>query len=377
MNQITLPTFLLLLIPLIQIKAQTIVGNHFITSVTDVRVYHTNSQYDTLGKDRYTFVKKGVKFTVIDINAKAAIIEFWNYDSTFKQSTEKTNTETLQTSLNTLKDKHTAIVKAEQIAFQKLDKAYSLEQNKEKLTTLNAELDSVSALIDAAKDTVQHLEARVQYTVERLAAINADPNDRRDAIYVKGDKFDYSTLGAYVDGRANGRQFIIELSDLDSKCTPYNGNANDFTWGAVTVPIKMRFGDGDRRQFSFEASANLGLFAGYKRQIRGVKLQSLNFLFGTSIASVSYEPEDFLIRSGAWKDTTGKFSGTSLALSTNVGIVYQIESFQIGVFTGLDFIPRELGKGWTHQGMPWFGVGIGFGLFAKDKKGGKAENSNK
>lgn len=188
------------------------------------------------------------------------------------------------------------------------------------------------------------------------------------------ERYDYANATAYADGNCNGRHFLIELDDLDTRCTEYNGSAHSFTWGAVTVPIKIRFGDGDSTYFGFEPTANLGLTAGYRYQIKGRANHALNVLGGTSIGSTSFRKVDFET-AYVNTDTVTDFSGTGLVLSTILGLVYQYDSFQIGLFTGLDFLPNELGRQWKHQGIPWLGVGIGIGLFSKEKEE-KAQGNN-
>lgn len=189
------------------------------------------------------------------------------------------------------------------------------------------------------------------------------------------DKVDYSGVGTYVDVAADGKHFLMKLTDLDSKCKEYFGNRHDFTWGAVTIPLKMRFGDGEKKYFGVEPTANLGLFAGWRRQIRGAKVQAINLLFGTSASNITLRDEDVDMVKYLEADSSAIRPDNALAISASIGTVYQIESFQIGIFLGWDIVPSQLGRHWRHRDTPWLGIGIGFGLFAKDKTGhGKGTN---
>lgn len=47
--------------------------------------------------------------------------------------------------------------------------------------------------------------------------------------------------------------------------------------------------------------------------------------------------------------------------------MYQYDKFQIGLFTGLDFIDKSAGKNWAYQGKSWLGFAIGFSLFGENK----------
>ena len=53
----------------------------------------------------------------------------------------------------------------------------------------------------------------------------------------------------------------------------------------------------------------------------------------------------------------------------SLGMLYQYETFQVGVFTGVDVIPGELGRNWKHQGRPWIGFALGVSLFTKTNPG--------
>lgn len=255
---------------------QTIIGKSFVTEVPDIRVYHMdlneNRVQTTNQTQAFTFVRKGTRFTVLNLVGNGAVVRFWRY------------------------------------------------------------------------------------------------GEEQDGANV-ADKVDYTNVGAYVNASADGKHFLMELTDLDSKCKEYFGFRHDFTWGAVTIPLKMRFGDADDRYFGFEPTANLGLFAGWRRQIRGSRPQSFNLLLGTSASNVTLRDVDVDMISYLNTDSTATRPENALAISASIGTVYQIESFQFGLFIGLDFIPGQDGRFWRHQGIPWLGLGIGFGLFSKEKTG--------
>lgn len=357
--------------------AQTIIGKSYITAVPDIRAYHVDADHNKIGKDDYTFITKSIKFTVIDLTDSGAIIEFWNFgsgDTAIGGNPRQQQLDRLRTnqkSTEELMDKDSLKLSSLNAEILSIQGESQAKANKTvQVVELKARLDSLEKKRNELKTNVDKLEKEIE------ASKPGPENQYGDRIASKSDKFEYRNLGAYIDSRANGKHFLIDLEDLDGKCGPYNGNGNEFTWGAVTIPIKMRFGDGNNRYFSFEPAANLGLFAGYRRQIRGAKVQAINLLFGTSIGSVTLRTEDFFLSSGAERDTTGQYTGTALGLSASIGLVYQIESFQIGLFTGSDFLPSKVGTYWRHQGIPWFGVGIGFGLFSKDKSDGSAKNNN-
>ena len=54
---------------------------------------------------------------------------------------------------------------------------------------------------------------------------------------------------------------------------------------------------------------------------------------------------------------------SAAALTPVIGMIKSIKNFQVGLFVGADYLSRDLAKNWVYQGKPWFGVGIGLGIF--------------
>lgn len=162
----------------------------------------------------------------------------------------------------------------------------------------------------------------------------------------------------YITEESNGKYFIIDLDDFNKKTSEYYGANHSFTWGFSTLPIKLRFG-GMNRNFEFEKGFSLGINAGYDYQFKSRIKQSIDVLFGIGISTVAITPES--VSNYIDKATTiGAFS-------PSLGVVYSYESFQIGLFSGYDFIPGELGKKWVFRNKPWLGLGLGFIIFQKNK----------
>lgn len=162
----------------------------------------------------------------------------------------------------------------------------------------------------------------------------------------------------YITKETNGKYFIIDLDDFNKKTSEYYGTNHSFTWGFSMLPIKLRFG-GKNRNFEYEKGFSLGINAGYDYQFKSRIKQSIDVLFGIGISTVAISPEsvsNYIDKS----TTTGAFS-------PSLGIVYSYESFQIGVFSGYDIIPGELGKKWVFRNKPWLGLGLGFIIFQKNK----------
>lgn len=155
--------------------------------------------------------------------------------------------------------------------------------------------------------------------------------------------------------------FKLPLKIFSTKCE-LAFSRHSFTVGGLVLPIKIRFGaksaDGTiKRDFTFSGDASVGLSAGYKYTGNGTV--SHNFLTGLAITSVSVSPA-----------TTNKFvtAETNLAAITwHFGYLLEIDRFQFGAFTGIDYLAGEAGRQWMYRHKPWLGVGLGFS-FLNHKK---------
>jgi hypothetical protein len=162
----------------------------------------------------------------------------------------------------------------------------------------------------------------------------------------------------YISNETNDKYFLIDLADFNNKTSEYYGSNHSFVWGFSLLPIKLRFGDANR-PFNYETGFSLGTNAGYEYQIKSRVKQSVGLLFGIGISTVGITPET--VNNYIDKTTTVG------ALTPSLGLVYSYENFQIGVFSGYDIIPGELGKNWQYRNSPWLGLGLGFTIFQRNK----------
>jgi hypothetical protein len=159
--------------------------------------------------------------------------------------------------------------------------------------------------------------------------------------------------------------FILPLSEF-AKAVEKHPKA-PFALGIAVIPIKMRFGGGsannnDKRHFSFESSVSLGFSVGINVKLDKSKFTARNniaFLTGISLTSV---PLDNFTTKGFLKSSTNNASITG-----HIGILYQIDNFQIGIFSGIDYLAGRIGEEWKYRNKPWIGLGIGFSIFQAKK----------
>jgi hypothetical protein len=154
---------------------------------------------------------------------------------------------------------------------------------------------------------------------------------------------------AYLDYWANNMQFFMPLKEFNDNCEPIYPSAISFTWGLLTLPVKMRFGTKDA-PFTFEEKVNFGLTFGVKFQNVSTTYSAHNILAGISVSNVKIN-----------ENTSGS------ALSFSAGYMFQYDKFQAGAFLGLDFVGDTQRSQFQYHGRPWLGFAIGLSLFGENK----------
>jgi hypothetical protein len=166
------------------------------------------------------------------------------------------------------------------------------------------------------------------------------------------------TTGAPVDPDI---YFHLPLKVFTNECD-LRLNRHSFTIGALVMPIKLRFGakSGDgtqRREFTFTNDVSIGLSIGFKYAPN--KKYAHNFLTGISLTSVGVTPDD---TKGAVTTATNLS-----AITWHLGYLFQIDNFQVGAFTGVDYLAGKPGRMWDYKNEMWFGIGVGYSIFSSKK----------
>jgi len=161
-----------------------------------------------------------------------------------------------------------------------------------------------------------------------------------------------------VDRDVDGKIFTIILKDLNEKCMPYFGHKTSFTFGAMTIPMKIRFGKKTNRRTLVEEKLNIGLTPGLKFQISSRKEQSITLMANIGVSNVRTSTDTF---NAGYVPS----SDNEPALSGAFGLMYQYEKFQIGVLSGKDWLLSDGAPSWKYQSKQWLGIGIGFSFFGQ------------
>ncbi|NTS41925.1 hypothetical protein HRG84_13495 [Flavisolibacter sp. BT320] len=155
----------------------------------------------------------------------------------------------------------------------------------------------------------------------------------------------------------NYRYFLLARSDFDAKCEERQPK-NQFSLGAMTLPIKVRFGEKDKNgenksYSSFTGNISLGLSFGLKHNY--TRRFAVNYLAGFSLSAIPVSSET---TKGFIENETNQ-----AAVTWHAGVLTEIDNFQIGIFTGIDYLSGKIQKEWVYRNKPWLGVGIGFSFF--------------
>jgi hypothetical protein len=176
---------------------------------------------------------------------------------------------------------------------------------------------------------------------------------------------------SFIGPWADGLSFLLPLSSLNSMTAEYFGKGMAFTWGAMTLPLKLRFKHKESIYGGYEEKLNLGLNVGLKMQIPGRVQRSLNIVSALGVGNV--RTDSISMKPGYY--ISDRISAS--AVSFDIGCLFESDAFQVGIFLGKDYLPGPLSKQWRYQGKTWLGIAIGVSLFNKSKATSESgENQN-
>ena len=165
--------------------------------------------------------------------------------------------------------------------------------------------------------------------------------------------------------------YVLTTNHKEHYTTEYKGESPkiSFVSTAMIIPIKIRFGDGSktsevidengrRTRFSnFEGNVNIGGTAGVRLRLHPNGRSFLNVVGGLSLGTTPLTKETAAVESNVNATTLSPFSG----------LLFEYDSFQVGLFYGWDNIGGSMGRTWVYQGKPWMGVGLGYKVFSTKK----------
>lgn len=235
---------------------------------------------------------------------------------------------------------------------------------------------NIKALEVTEVQAISPLTGRTDISI--LEFINDQPQIDTKGIRVELPK---NALFKVLRKNSSGQLYVIQIfddSDFENRLFGltehqvvnytriYDGDKPkwSFVSTAVTIPVKIRPGDGEKgdskkRYFDFEGNVNIGLTAGLRRRVSSNGTSYLSLFGGISVGS-----------SKLTTDNSDVSSETNVGILTPfVGLMFEYNNFEVGLFTGWDHASGKIGQSWDYNALPWLGVGLGYNIFTtKNKK---------
>jgi hypothetical protein len=164
----------------------------------------------------------------------------------------------------------------------------------------------------------------------------------------------------------NGKFFALSLNDFQLKAQHYP-RTTSLSFGALMVPVKLRFRTENVEYFDFSKDVSMGTSVGVRQGLSRFKPYYASLLLSTGMSLVSALPQN----SGGFVTAPTDLA----AFTASMGTILDLDGVQLGIFSGIDMVPREAGGHWIYQNKPWFSMGIGYQFMSWDKGvGGRGNN---
>ena len=167
-----------------------------------------------------------------------------------------------------------------------------------------------------------------------------------------------------INSSVNNQFFCIKASNFKGpvikkryKTWLYNAKPNI---GTLVVPIKMRPKQGEY-PFDFTTDFTLGSSFGYSFRMSPYQPNYLSIVGVFGVTSVGV---DSITTKGYITEPNTKLS----AITPGIGIITEIDNFQIGAVIGWDIVGGKTGQNWIYNGKTWLSFGIGYQFVRKKEK---------
>ena len=146
----------------------------------------------------------------------------------------------------------------------------------------------------------------------------------------------------------------IKKDDFDKKAVNnFPGFASQLTYGALTVPFRIRPSLGDHPSTIFNGDFNVGFFFGERFAFPNKKF-GISAVISTGVSSLNQNSSN---NSGI-KDTT---SQSMMAITYGGGIIFDwADKLQLGIIAGGDNGFDKLSKTYVYQNKLWFAFSLNY-----------------
>lgn len=150
------------------------------------------------------------------------------------------------------------------------------------------------------------------------------------------------------------RYFAVHRSEVSVASISFNSRSwwPSVSAGAILVPIKMR-----AEPFDFSKDITLGPSMALRWRTTNRVDQFVSLVGSFGLTSVQLD-------SSSTEGQVPQPLDVS-AVTPALGLVYEVDNFQFGVFVGWDMISDNRRLKWEYQGDRWFSIGMGYSIFAR------------
>ena len=175
--------------------------------------------------------------------------------------------------------------------------------------------------------------------------------------------FDSALNLSFVSEQDNGQFFWIEKEVVDTRLTAgYIQKINStkpwrFAYGPeLAVPFKARWARGDNN-LRIDPSLVVGGYFGGSTYISKRNPHQLFLIVTTGLTTVSINEYTVSQTNGMVTSTP---DGLAMGFQASLGLILQLDNFQIGFIHGWDWAGGEIASDWIYKGAGWTAFSIGY-----------------
>lgn len=150
-------------------------------------------------------------------------------------------------------------------------------------------------------------------------------------------------------------QFCVLRGHLEERAfVRHNRGAASFHVGPIVVPLRVRPGNGNDREFDLETDVAVDAAFAVEFQLGKRRNIRLGMVAVAGITSVDIDQSNSSLTEPVDR----------AAFSTGGGVIADLAGAQLALLCGVDLINDNGTTNWTYQGQPWIGIAIGTSIFS-------------
>jgi len=148
--------------------------------------------------------------------------------------------------------------------------------------------------------------------------------------------------------------FIVPTKTVVTNSVEFENKNGAWNIGLLVMPVKIRPFATESGQFDFSDGVSVGTTLSWTIYHNFRTDFTHNLLLYVGVSSYTADESKIKEKREDYKIAT---------FSPAVGWMWEKKSVQLSLLAGVDFPAGNLQKQWVYRNMPWFGMGLGIGLF--------------